>query len=254
MAYPKYIRDKARDLRVRKRLTIDELAERLAVSRTTIYYWVRDLPIPRSGLQTGSQRRGTEAMQAKYRRLRMEAYEEGRRSFDLLARDPTFRDFVNLYIGEGYKRSRNHVSLCNSDPAVVALADRWIRALGKNKVGYGLQYHADQDLEAVTAFWGGHLGIPASSIEVQRKSNSQRLSGRNWRSAYGVLTVRCCDTLFRARLQAWMDCVREQWLDSLSDGAWRSLVSRPLWGREVPGSNPGAPIFAAKKACKYEPV
>ncbi len=40
---------KARSLRLERRLTIDELAARLALPRTTIYYWVRDLPIPGSG-------------------------------------------------------------------------------------------------------------------------------------------------------------------------------------------------------------
>jgi hypothetical protein len=29
-----------------KRLTIDQLADRLALPRTTIYYWVKDLPHP----------------------------------------------------------------------------------------------------------------------------------------------------------------------------------------------------------------
>jgi DNA-binding XRE family transcriptional regulator len=44
VTYPAYIRDKARKLRQERKLTIDELAERLAISRTTAYYWVRDLP------------------------------------------------------------------------------------------------------------------------------------------------------------------------------------------------------------------
>jgi predicted site-specific integrase-resolvase len=70
MTHPDYVREKARDLRARRKLTIDELAERLAVSRTTVYYWVRDLPIPRSVVQTPRQRLGTEAMQAKYRSSR----------------------------------------------------------------------------------------------------------------------------------------------------------------------------------------
>jgi DNA-binding XRE family transcriptional regulator len=39
-----YIREKARQLRAEKKLTIDELAERFAISRTTIYYWVKDVP------------------------------------------------------------------------------------------------------------------------------------------------------------------------------------------------------------------
>jgi hypothetical protein len=43
-------------------------------------------------------------MQAKYRRLREEAYADGVARYDDLALVPTFRDFVALYIAEGYKR------------------------------------------------------------------------------------------------------------------------------------------------------
>jgi excisionase family DNA binding protein len=49
VAHAAYIREKARSMRIERRLTIDELAERLALPRSTIYYWVRDLPIPGSG-------------------------------------------------------------------------------------------------------------------------------------------------------------------------------------------------------------
>jgi hypothetical protein len=54
---------------------------------------------------------------------------------------------------------------------------------------------------------------------MQRKSNSGQLAGRTWRSKYGVLTVCTSDTLLRAELQAWMDCVRNAWLDSITFGA-----------------------------------
>lgn len=37
-------------MRTERRLTIDEIAERLALSRSTIYHWLRDLPpIERNG-------------------------------------------------------------------------------------------------------------------------------------------------------------------------------------------------------------
>jgi excisionase family DNA binding protein len=49
MAHPWCLREKARTLRKERQFTIDELAERLALSRSTIYYWVKDLPIPGSG-------------------------------------------------------------------------------------------------------------------------------------------------------------------------------------------------------------
>jgi hypothetical protein len=151
-------------------------------------------------------------MQGKYRRLRQLAYEEGRKTFARLALDPTFRDFVCMYVGEGYKRNRNVVSLCNSDPAVVVLGNRWIKRLAVNPVNYSLQYHADQDLPAVTTFWAGQVGCLSADIRLQRKSNSNGLAGRSWRSVNGVLTVVTGDTLLRAKLQACMDCVRESWV------------------------------------------
>lgn len=73
-------------MRIERQFTIDELAERLALSRSTIYYWVRDLPIPGSGSggewPEAARRKGTLAMQRKYRLLREGAYREGLSSFD----------------------------------------------------------------------------------------------------------------------------------------------------------------------------
>jgi len=52
MPHSAYIRicDKARSLLRDEQLTIDELTDRLAVSRSTIYSWVGDMPIPRAGV------------------------------------------------------------------------------------------------------------------------------------------------------------------------------------------------------------
>jgi hypothetical protein len=108
MAHPKYLREKACELRV----------------------WVRDIPIPRSRQHVG-QRRGTHRMQVNYRRLRDEAYEEGRRSFSALTRDPTFRDFVNLYIGEGSWRDWD----CGALDSPVLL--EWRQLLGSVPRGPG---------------------------------------------------------------------------------------------------------------------
>jgi excisionase family DNA binding protein len=202
-------------MRVERKLTIDELADRLALSRSTVYYWVRDLPIPGSGSGSGwpqaAQRKGSRAMQRKYRLMREAAYEQGLSEYEQLARDPTFRDFVCLYIAEGYKRDRNIASLANSDPAVVKLATSWMRRLSDKPPRFSVQYHADQDLSELREFWAGALASDAASIRLQRKSNSFQLTGRIWRSRHGVLTVRVCETALRARLGAWMDRLRDEW-------------------------------------------
>ena len=136
---------------------------------------------------------------------------EGAASFQSLAVDPTFRDFVCLYIAEGYKRNRNAVAICNSDPAVMVLATHWVRRLTEKTPTFSIQYNADQDLNELRKFWGGALGIEPDAIRLQRKSNSNQMAGRQWRSRYGVIAVRVQDTLLRARLQAWMDSLRAEW-------------------------------------------
>ena len=60
-------------------------------------------------------------MIAKYRLLREEAYGLGYWEFPRFVRLPTFRDFVALYIAEGYKRNRNKVQICNSDATVMQI-------------------------------------------------------------------------------------------------------------------------------------
>lgn len=91
------------------------------------------------------------------------------------------------------------------------IATRWIGRLTERTPEFSIQYHADQDLNDLREFWGGTLGIDSSTIKLLRKSNSNQLIGRRWRSRHGVLNVRVQDTLLRARMQAWMDRLRDQW-------------------------------------------
>ena len=94
---------------------------------------------------------------------------------------------------------------------MVRLANRWIVQLANNKISYQLQYHVDHDETELKEYWAGILGIQPDIIKSIRKSNSNQLSGRQFRSVYGLLSVRANDTYLRARLQAWMDFVKAQW-------------------------------------------
>jgi AcrR family transcriptional regulator len=210
VTYPPYIREKARSLRSEKRLSIDEIAERLALPKTTIYHWVRDLPLARPRRENA--RVAGEVTRAKHAALREAAYQRGLLEWQELSGDPTFRDFVTLYIAEGYKRNRNCFSVANSDAAVIVICARWIRRLTSKKMTPSVQYHADQDLERLRQFWGSILAHDPGDIRLQRKSNSNQLSGRSWRSEYGVLTLTVHDTYLRARMQAWMDSIRASWV------------------------------------------
>jgi AcrR family transcriptional regulator len=210
MAYPDYVRERARQLRVEKKLSLDEIAERLALPKTTVYYWVKDLPLARPRSNPGQQL-GSQAVRTKHARLREEAYAEGLASFDDLVREATFRDFVVLYIAEGYKRNRNTVSISNSDPAVIALSTNWLRRMSDHQPFIDVQYHADQDPEELRSFWSDVTGVSAEFVRCFPKSNSGKLRTRTWRCEHGVAAVKVHDTLFRARLAAWIDRVRQGW-------------------------------------------
>ena len=110
------------------------------------------------------------------------------------------------------------MSVCNSDPTTMRLANAWLGRLSDRRRFYRVQHHADQALDDLRAFWGGALGIDPAVVRFQRKSNSAQLAHRRWRSRYGVLTVGVNDTQLRARLQGWIDLLQDQWLISASSG------------------------------------
>jgi AcrR family transcriptional regulator len=218
MPHDKHIREKAIYLRTEKHMTLDEIIERLSLPRTTVYRWIKDIPLgkPRRKLQlpqTPGQVAGTQRMQARYALLREQAYQQGWETAPELLKDITFRDFVVLYMAEGTKRQRNSVAFVNSDARMVKLAAYWMRRLAnpENKFEYRLQYHADHDFEALKQYWAEVVDVHPDDIKFLRKSNSNQLSGRQFRSVYGLLTVRVGDTYLRARLQAWMDFIKAQW-------------------------------------------
>ena len=150
-------------------------------------------------------------MRAKYRRLREGAYARGLDEFDELVLLPTFRDFVVLYMAEGYKRSRHTASICNSDPAIVAMAANWMKHLSGKAPRVRVQHHSDQDPDALCEFWTEILGVAPDAVRLHPKSNSGQLRSRVWRCAHGVAAVDVHDTYFRARIAAWMDRVKGSW-------------------------------------------
>ena len=72
MAYPRYLRDRACELRTEKHLSLIEIADRLGLPKTTVYYWIKDLPLGRPRRATRGQRtgnRGCERSTGSYARL-----------------------------------------------------------------------------------------------------------------------------------------------------------------------------------------
>jgi hypothetical protein len=212
-----HLRAKAIELRTKHRMTLDEIIERLALPRGTVYYWIKDIPFEPTSNQKEAHRKRAEkasaATKAKHAALREAAYQRGLAEAPELLKDPSFRDFVVLYMAEGTKRHRNMVAFVNSDASMVKLAHYWINLLkaDSKQMDYFIQCHVDHIEADLQRYWGDVVGIEPERIKIYRKSNSGKLAGRQFRSEHGLLTVRVSDTYLRARLQAWMDIIKSQW-------------------------------------------
>jgi transposase-like protein len=207
MAHSRYLRQMARSLRVEQQLTVDQLAARMTLPRSTIYYWVRDLPL-RDGARGGTHR---EAPAKVSRVLSEAAYEEGLANFEELSAQPTFRDFVCIYLVQGEHRDRTRVALTNSDPAVMCLVSRWLRRLTDQAPFLSLRYGTGQSPKELRRFWGETTGTAPRAIRA--RGHSEGVLGEQLvpSPSHGLLTIGVDDALLRARLQGWMHRARESW-------------------------------------------
>lgn len=212
MPHDQHLREKARSMRGQG-YTLAQIMERLSLPKTTIYGWIADMPRPIRNYQTPAQLNGTAAMVAKYARLRDEAYKQGIAEAPTLLSNPAFRDFVTMYLCEGYRRGRNSISIANSNSAILKVAQKCLLSVADKSLRYTVQIHIDHNMDEIQAYWGQELSIDPAIIRLQRKSNSGQLKGRQFRSVHGVLTIWLDDTYVRARLQAWMDILQQEWLD-----------------------------------------
>jgi hypothetical protein len=207
----------ARSLRVEQQLTVDELAARLSLPRSTIYYWVRDLPLldgtrdRTAGPHAVARRVAGRAPRRITRAHSEAAYEEGLETFEELSTQPTFRDFVCIYLVQGEHRERTRVALTNADPVVMRLVSCWIGRL-TNKVPFlSLQCGPGQSLKDLRRFWSEATGAEPRAIRVRRSAAREFGERAAPDPAHGLLTVGVEDTLLRARLQGWMCRARESW-------------------------------------------
>jgi hypothetical protein len=117
-----------------------------------------------------------------------------------------------LYWGEGFK-SEKKVGMANSDPDVLRLFMRWVRAFVDSDAQFvcKLNLHFNNDEPAARRFWAGALGVPESNFYrtfIKPEGTGHRKNHLPW----GVCQVnmrRSGDSFHR--ISAWIDTLRAEW-------------------------------------------
>jgi hypothetical protein len=158
-------RNDARRLRTRG-LTMDEIAKKLGVSKSSVSLWTRDVPFQPSLIKTKGRRRGPNVLQRRKQEEIDRLRAEGLARVGQLDREQFFVCAVMLYAGEGDKTD-GAVGLANSDPRMIAFFCAWLRSffdVDETRLRVRLYLHEGLDLHAALVFWSRLTGIPPSQF------------------------------------------------------------------------------------------
>ena len=156
--------ERARQLRAAGNTLLD-IATALAVSKSSVSVWVRDVPFTPSPRRQGAKRRTHPASRRKQQEI-VELDEAGRRRIGTLGDDAFLAAGVALYAGEGSKREGS-IMFANTDARMIAFFCAWLRrcfVIDEARMRARIYLHEGLDLDAAEGFWSGVSGIPRAQF------------------------------------------------------------------------------------------
>lgn len=200
--------------------TLPEICERLQVSKSTAWYWIRDVELKRPNAFLGKTKRSNkkaalkaaEAHRRNSRKRHEENAEEARRLWYAgLRDDEEFKLFMMLYIAEGIRKDPKSYGITNTDPHVIVFAHKMMKRLNANNrdIRLDLSMTDTFDQEKAMGFWKGLLGAEYTVHVYIRKAYGD-LSHRNWVSKFGILRLRVYDSYVKTRIDTWMDLFKHE--------------------------------------------
>lgn len=198
--------------------TIYSLSQKYGISISTMKKVLRRNDISLLKIQQKNHQITASKINAeKCRKIRQEHYNEGLKLFSEFEKTiPFFRDFIILYLGEGFRKDKNIVGIANSSPQIIAVSDFVLSKLTNKRKRYTLSYYEDMDLEMVIDFWSNLLEIKKEDIHLMKKSNAGLLMGRNHRLEFGIFSISIASTELKAKIVAWMDIVNMEWIKRIN--------------------------------------
>ena len=205
-----HLRQKAIELR-KERKSINEISEMLNKGKATIHYWIKnvDVVLGRTEKQSEAQKIGTKAFSEKCKKARDNQYNNA--TVDDFDKIEGLRDFILIYMCEGYRRSRNVVQVVNSNPNIVRLCNVVLKRLSDKKIEYNLSFYDDHNEAELKSFWSNELKVPVEQIRSYIKNGRKKLAGRNNASVNGTMQIRMSNTMLKSKIDGWMDKLQSVW-------------------------------------------
>lgn len=157
-------REEARRLRAQGK-TLQEIAELLGVSKSSVSIWVRDVAFTPSKRRYGPHRRPHPFHERKLREI-AECDAEGLRRVGTLSSGAFFAAGIALYAGEGSKTDGS-IRFANTDAAMMSFFAAWLRRffdIDESRLRVRVYLHQGLDLDAAQRHWSDVTGVPLSQF------------------------------------------------------------------------------------------
>ena len=166
MGYRGKLREQAqaRELRAQN-LTLQEIADRLGVSKSSVSLWVRDVPFTPSKRRHGPQRRPNRLHEEKLAQIAA-LDQAGIDLIGTMSAEAFLAAGVALYAGEGGKTDGD-VRFANTDSAMMSLFCAWLRrffVIDESRLRVRVYLHEGLDLDAAQQFWSDVTGVPLAQF------------------------------------------------------------------------------------------
>ena len=218
MAYKKEIKELAREYR-KKGWSLGKITKKFNVAKSTAYLWIKDLPVPEIdgvNIQTKARRESVRNPERRKKHVekctqkRKKAYMKSYINAPKLLQNILLRDFIIIYLAEGYNRTKHSLSLVNTDPSVIRLGLYFLKKFSRNQIGFLLVCQIGKEKE-ILKFWSKQLNIPTSKF----KTFSKELGKKRLRPlGHGICHIRTHDTYAKSRVDALIDYIKSQWDDA----------------------------------------
>ncbi len=187
-------------------LSINAIANKLHVSKSTVSMWCRDIILTEKQIQkialqskhhaTAGLLRAAETLRSRRLLRTREAEDEGKRDVGVLNKRDIHMIGLGLYWGEGYKRGSQELGFTNSDPLLIQFYIKWLEkvfGISKEKLILRVSInntHEHRDVEIIK-FWSNITGIPRT--QFTRTSFIKAASRRKYPQEnvhYGTLRIK----------------------------------------------------------------
>jgi hypothetical protein len=230
-------REEGRRLRAENK-TLEEIADALHVSKSSVSVWVRDVPFTPSQRRSGPHRRPHPAHDRKLREIE-ECDALGIRTIGTLDERAFLAAGVALYAGEGSK-NEGKVLFANTDAAMVAFFCVWLRRffdIDESRLRARVYLHDGLDLDAAEDHWSHVAAIPRAQFRAGYRAPADA-SMRHNKHEFGCCYVYySCSRTHRLVMGLVRALLSSSAYSGVAQSAERSAVNRIVVGSSpTPGA------------------